>query len=63
MQSQYNSIEDDNNIEFLLAHIKKLQNTAEVKILASNKIILSNKNIIDRKKVNVSIGKVIYITC
>lgn len=61
LQSQCNNIKDNNNIKFSLAHIEKLQNIAEVGILASNKIALSTKNIVDRKKVDVNIRKKIYI--
>lgn len=49
LQSQHNNIDNNNDVEFLLAYIKKLQNTAEDRILASNKIVLLTKNIVDRK--------------
>lgn len=51
METQRNTIEDDNNIEFLLVHIEKTQNTADVRILILTKIMIgkqrldiSNKN-------------------
>lgn len=35
MQSQFNNIEDDDYIKLLLAHIRKIQNIADVGIIAS----------------------------
>ena len=40
-----------------------MHNTAEVETLASNKMALLIKGVVSRKKVDVSIGKVICITC
>lgn len=40
-------------------HIKKLQNTTEISILVSNKMVLSIKNAVGRKKLDISIRKVI----
>ena len=62
MQSQRNGIEKDNdNVKFLSAQIKKMQNIAEVGTLVSDGTVPSTKGIVDRKKVDVSITKVIYI--
>lgn len=61
MQSKYNSIKDDNDVKLPLAYIKKLQNTSEVGTLASNEIAPSTKDVVSRKKINVSIRKVICI--
>lgn len=60
MQNQYNSIEDNNDVKFLL-YIKKLQNITEVGTLVSDKIALSTKNIINKKRVDNSVRKVICI--
>ena len=62
LQSQHNSIEkDDDNVKILLAHLKKMQNIAKVGILVSDGMVPSTKGVVDRKKVDVSIRKVIYI--
>lgn len=62
MQSQRNSIKDGDNIESLLTHIKIMQITIEVEILASDEMALSTKSVISEKGVNISIRKVSYIT-
>ena len=62
MQSQRNNIEDDDDIKLLLAHIKKVQNTAEVETLASDEIALSTKGAVGRQGVDVSVRKVICTT-
>ena len=62
MQSQRNGIEDDDDIELLLAHIKKVQNTAEAGTLASDKTTPSTKDALGRKGVDVIVGKMICIT-
>ena len=62
MQSQRNGIEDDDDVKLPLAHIKKVQNTAEVRISASNETAPSTKGAVGRKGLDVSIGKVICTT-
>ena len=57
MQNQHNNIEDSDNIKFLLIYMRKIQNTAEVRILAINKIASSVKIAENRKKSDVSILK------
>ena len=59
MQSQRNGIEDNNNVELLSANIKKMQNTVEVGTLASDETASLTKGAMGRKRVDVSIGKVI----
>lgn len=54
-ESQYNSIKNNNVVKFLLAHIKKMQNTTKVETLASNKTVLSSKAAIDKKELDISI--------
>lgn len=59
MQSQHRySIEDDDNVKLPLAHIKKMQNTAEGETLAINKTVSSIKAIIGRRESDVSVRKV-----
>ena len=62
LQSQRNVIEDDDNVEFPLAHIKKVQNTAKVGTLASNETAPSTKGAMGRKGVDVSVRKVTCTT-
>ena len=63
MQSQRNGIkEDDDDVKLPSAHIKKMQNTAEFGILARDRTAPSTKSAVDRKKVDISIRKVICIT-
>lgn len=50
LQSQWNGIKDNDDVKFLLAQIKKLQNTAEVRTLISDQIALSTKSVMQRKK-------------
>lgn len=45
-----------------MAYIKKLENTVEVGILVNNETVSSTKDVVGRKKVDVSIKKVICIT-
>ena len=54
--------ENDNDVKLLLAHIKKMQNTAEVRTLASDGTAQSTKNTVGEKGVDVSIRKVICTT-
>ena len=54
-------MKDDDDIEFLLAHFKKMQNTTEVRTSASDKMALSTKGEVGRKKVDISVKKVICI--
>lgn len=61
MQSQRIGIEDDDDVKLSLTYIKKFQNNAEVRILVSNETVSSTKGVVRRKKINVSIRKVIYI--
>ena len=61
LQSQCNGIKkDDNDVKLPLAHIKKMQNTAEVRALASDGIASSTKGAVGRKINDISIRKVIY---
>lgn len=60
LYSQCNSIKDDDAIKLLLAYIKNLQNTPEVETSTSYKIVISIKGVVGRKKVDVSIKKIIY---
>lgn len=62
LQSQRNAIEDNNDIKLLLIHIKNLQNIAKVEILRNNKTAQSIKNTVCRKRVDVSIRKIISTT-
>ena len=62
MQSQRNGMKDDNDIKLPLAYIQKLQNTAEVKALASNEMALTIKGVVRGKEIVVSIKKVICTT-
>lgn len=62
MQSQCNSIKNNNDVELLLPYIKKLQNTTEVETFESNDIASWTKDAVSRKKVDVTIRKVICIT-
>ena len=62
MQSWCNGIEDNDNVEFSSAYIKKMQYTTEVETLASNEMALSTKGKVGRKRVDVSIRKVIGTT-
>ena len=49
LQRKRNGIEkDDDDVKFPLAHIKKMQNTAEVGTLASYGTALSTKGVVDR---------------
>ena len=59
MQNQHNGIENDDDVEFLLAHIKKVQNIAKVETLVSDKIAPLIKGKVGKKGVDVSIRKVI----
>ena len=61
MQSQRNDTEDDDDVKLPLAYIKKVQNTTEVKTLASNETVPSTKSVVGRKRVDVSDEKVICI--
>lgn len=58
MQNQYSSVKDD-NIKLLLIYIRKIQNTTKFKILASNKTALSTKTTVSRKRLDISIRKVV----
>lgn len=60
MQSQHNSIEDD-DIKFLLVYIKKIQNIVQFKTLASNKMGLLTKAIVSRKRLDINVKKMSYI--
>ena len=62
MQNKRNSIEDGDDVKLLLAYMKKMQNTAKVGILVNDEIALSTKGAVGRKRIDVSIRKVIYIT-
>ena len=62
MQSQRNGIEDDDDVELPSAHIKKVQNTTEVGTSASDETAPSTKGAVGRKRVDVSVGKVICTT-
>lgn len=53
-------MKDDDDIKLSLVYNKKLQKTAEVSILASDKTALLTKDAIGRKKVILSIRKMIY---
>ncbi len=43
MQSQRNDIEDDDDIELLLAHIREIQNTADVGTKASTEAVVGRR--------------------
>lgn len=60
MQSQYNNIQNNDNIEFLLVYIKKLQNIAKFRILVIDEMTLLTKAIIGKKRLNISIKKISY---
>ena len=63
MQSQHNRIEkNDDDIELPLAHIRKMQNTAQVGTLASDGTSSSTKGAVGRKRVDVGIKRLIYTT-
>ena len=62
LQSQHNSIEDDDNVKLLLAYIKKVQNTTGVGTLAIDETAPSTKGVVGRKEVDISVRKVIYTT-
>lgn len=59
-ESKHNSIKDNDIVKFLLAYVKKMQNIAKVKILASNKTAPSTKAAIGRKGLNVNIENLYY---
>ena len=59
LQRQYSySIKNDNYIKFLLAHIRKMQNTAEVKASEIHKTASLTEVVVDRKRPDVSVRKV-----
>lgn len=58
MQSQYNSIKDDDDVEHALTYIKKMQNTAKFGILSIDKMTLLTKVMVSRKYLDISIRKV-----
>lgn len=58
MQSQYSyNIKDNDDIKFLLAYIRKMQNIVEVKVLVIDKIISLTKVTISEKKPDINIRK------
>lgn len=59
LQTKQNGIKN-NDVKLLLAYIRKIQNTTEFRILASNKIALLTKAIVSKKKIDISIWKVSY---
>lgn len=59
MQTKCNGIDNDNDIKLLSTYNKKLQNTSEVETLESDEMAISNNGIMGRKKVYVSVKKVI----
>lgn len=59
MQTQCKySIEDDDNVELALAHLKNMQNILESKTSAIDKTVLSTKAMIVREESNFSVRKV-----
>ena len=45
LQSQLNSIEDNDNIELLLAHMRKIQNIANIRITTLIEAVIGTKKI------------------
>lgn len=59
MKSQYScSIEDDDDIKFPLAYIRKMQKIAEVPVLVIKKMALSTKDVVGKKRLDISIKNV-----
>lgn len=63
LQSQRNSIKNNDNVKLLLTHMKKLQNSIKIETSTNDKIVSLVKDIVDRKKVDVSIKLVIFKIC
>ena len=62
LQSYHNDIEkDDDDVKFPLVHMKKMQNTAKVRTSPSNRTAPLTKGVVGRKRVDVSVKKVICI--
>lgn len=59
MQNQYNGINDNNNIKFLLLYIRKIQNTI-FGILTIDKTALLIKTIANKKRLDINIRKINY---
>lgn len=55
MQSQWNSIEDDDNVKLLSAHIRKIQITPNVETT------ISTKAEVDGRRLDISIKRLSYI--
>ncbi len=52
MQSQCNGIEDDDDVELLLAHIREMQNTADVGTKVSTEAAVGRRfDVSDRNEV------------
>lgn len=62
LQTQCNSIDDDDNVKLSSAHIKKLKNITKVETLTSNETASSSKSVVSKKKIDINIRKVIHIT-
>lgn len=57
LQSKRNDIKNNNDIELLSTHMRKIQNTAEIGIIASTKAVVDRKRFNNRiKKVSCIIG-------
>lgn len=61
MQSQGNGIEDNTNIKYPLAQIRKIKNTTDIRTLAIDETASLTNAIVNKKKLDVSIKKVSYI--
>ena len=59
MQNQCNYIiKDNDNVKFLLAYIKKMQNTTKVERLAINKTASLTKIVVGKKKLDINNKKI-----
>lgn len=59
MQIKYKySMEEDNNIKFLLANIGKMKNIAQIKLSAIAKTVPLNNPIISKRKSDISIREI-----
>lgn len=62
LQSQSNGIENNTNVKHPLAQIRKIKNTTAIRTLAIDETALLTNAMVNRKKLDVSIRKVSYIT-
>lgn len=62
MQNQYNRIENKDDVKLPLAYITRILNIAKFGTLASNETAPSTNVVVDRKRLDISIKKLHFIT-